>query len=88
MRRKEISLRSPPTHNVTRATKDFGQTADYNICKRQNIDIDEIPDCFVYDEQEIVLIRQRTESRKISRTKEWVGWEFGKKGENGRRGGI
>jgi len=64
-----MGLRSPPTHNVTRATEDFGQTADYNICKRQNIDVDEI---LVYDEQEIVLIRQRTESLKIGRTKEWV----------------
>ena len=67
-----MTLRSPPTHNVTRTTKNFGQTADYDICKRQNIDIDKIPNCFVYDEQEIVLIRQRTESRKIGRTKEWV----------------
>ena len=64
-----MGLRSPPTHNVTGA---FGQTADYNICKRQNIDVDEISDCFVYDEQEIILIRQRTESWKIGRTKEWV----------------
>lgn len=67
-----MGLHLPPAHNVTRATKDLGQTADYDICKRQNIDVHKISNCFIHNEHEIVLIRQRTESRKIGRTKEWI----------------
>ncbi len=74
----ETARTSPAAHYVAISTEDFGKTANYYICKRENMHIQEIPNCFVYDHSEVEAVCERSYSAKIGGFEERVTGEFAK----------
>jgi hypothetical protein len=72
----------PSTHHVAIPAKHFGQAANNNISKPEDIDVEEIADSFVDDDEKIIFIRQSSYPTKIGRLQERISRKFAEKSKD------
>jgi hypothetical protein len=66
----------PSSHDIAVSTKNLGKTANYNVCVREHVDVDEVPDRLVHYYTEVILVGQLANAFQVWRTKQRIPREL------------